>query len=143
MVGPIDADDAWSETFLSALRSYPTLPADANVEAWLVTIAHRKVIDLVRKAERSAKPVAEVPVEPIEFDLDGSAIDLAVLLGRLPDRQRLAVIYHYLGGLPYAEVAVVMGGSPEAARRAAADGIAKLRTARAVRAHRYESKGTV
>ncbi len=61
VVGPVDADDAWSETFLSALRAYPTLPADANVEAWLVTIAHRKVIDLVRKAQRSATPVAEVP----------------------------------------------------------------------------------
>ena len=25
---PIDADDAWSETFLSALQAYPQLPAD-------------------------------------------------------------------------------------------------------------------
>ena len=128
LVGPIDADDAWSETFMSALRVYPTLPADANVEAWLVTIAHRKVIDLVRKDRRSAKPVAEVPVEPTEFDFGGSEIDLARLLGRLSDRQRQAVIYHYLVGLPYAEVAALVGGSPEAARRAAADGIAKLRT---------------
>lgn len=148
MVGPIDADDAWSETFLSALRAYPTLAADANVEAWLVTIAHRKVIDLVRKAGRSAKPVADVPVEPAEWNLDGSEIDgseidLAVLLGRLPHRQRLAVVYHYLGGLPYAEAAAVMGGSPEAARRAAADGIAKLRKLRATGARRYETKGTV
>ncbi|MGH8862622.1 MAG: RNA polymerase sigma factor, partial [Jatrophihabitantaceae bacterium] len=39
VVGPVDADDAWSETFLSALRAYPDLPAQANVEAWLVTIA--------------------------------------------------------------------------------------------------------
>ncbi len=70
-----------------------------------MTIAHRKVIDLVRKAHRAAKPVAEVPVEPTEFDHDDSEIDLAPLLGRLPDRQRLAVVYHYLGGLPYAEVA--------------------------------------
>ena len=143
MVGPIDADDAWSETFLSALRAYPTLPADANVEAWLVTIAHRKVIDFVRKAQRSAIPVAEVPVEPAELDLGGSEIDLARLLGQLSDRQRLAVMYHYLVGLPYAEVAALVGGSPEAARRAAADGIAKLRTARAVGAHRDQIEGTV
>ncbi|MGH3381189.1 MAG: RNA polymerase sigma factor, partial [Actinoallomurus sp.] len=34
-----DADDAWSETFLSAMRAYPDLPETANVEAWLVTIA--------------------------------------------------------------------------------------------------------
>ncbi|MEP7045876.1 MAG: sigma-70 family RNA polymerase sigma factor, partial [Ilumatobacteraceae bacterium] len=41
VVGAMDADDAWSETFLSAMRAYPSLPDDANVEAWLVTIAHR------------------------------------------------------------------------------------------------------
>ena len=45
----------------------------------------------------------------------------------LPQRQRLAVAYHHLGGLPYAEVAALIGGTPEAARRAAADGIARLR----------------
>jgi RNA polymerase sigma factor (sigma-70 family) len=132
LVGPIDADDAWSETFLSALRAYPTLPADANVEAWLVTIARRKVIDLVRRAQRTAQPVADVPVQPTGLDttgLDpsGSEVDLARLLSRLSDRQRQAVIYHYLVGLPYAEVAALAGGSPEAARRAAADGIARLR----------------
>ena len=143
LVGPVDADDAWSETFLSALRAYPTLPADANVEAWLVTIARRKAIDLVRKAKRAAMPVAEVPVAPSELDLDGNEIDVARLLGRLSGRQRLSVIYHYLVGLPYAEVAAVIGGSPEAARRAAADGIAKLRTARAPDADKDETQGTV
>ena len=45
VVGPVDAEDAWSETFLSALRAYPELPADANVEAWLVTIAHRRALE--------------------------------------------------------------------------------------------------
>jgi DNA-directed RNA polymerase specialized sigma24 family protein len=34
-----DAKDAWSETSLAALRAYPELPEEANVEAWLVTIA--------------------------------------------------------------------------------------------------------
>ena len=143
MVGPIDADDAWSETFLSALRAYPTLPDDANVEAWLVTIAHRKVIDLVRRAERSATPVAEVPVEPSQLGFGGSEIDLARLLGRLSDRQRQAVIYHYLLGLPYAEVAGLVGGSPEAARRAAADGITKLRASLAADSHRDDNERRV
>ena len=142
LVGPIDADDAWSETFLAALRAYPALPADANVEAWLVTIARRKVIDLVRKAQRVAKPVAEVPDQPTEFDFGDSELDLNRLLGRLSDRQRRAVIYHHLAGLPYAEVAALVGGSPEAARRAAADGIAKLR-APAKGAHNDDSEGTV
>ena len=44
-----------------------------------------------------------------------------------PRRQREAVAYHYLAGLPYADVAAVTGGSTDAARRAAADGIASLR----------------
>ena len=39
LAGPHDADDAWSETFLSALRAWPDLPEDANVAGWLVTIA--------------------------------------------------------------------------------------------------------
>ena len=56
VVGPHDAEDAWSETFLSALRAYPDLPADANVEAWLVTIAHRKAIDVGRAAARRPAP---------------------------------------------------------------------------------------
>jgi RNA polymerase sigma factor (sigma-70 family) len=143
MVGPVDADDAWSETFLSALRAYPKLPPDANVEAWLVTIAHRKVIDLVRKSQRSATPVSEVPAEATEEDFDSVDYDLARVLGQLPERQRWAVVYHYLGDLPYADVAGVIGGTPEAARRAAADGIAKLRKDWARSARPHETKGTV
>ena len=64
VLGRADADDAWSETFLAALRAYPDLPADANVEAWLVTIAHRKAIDVTRAAARRAVPVAELPEDP-------------------------------------------------------------------------------
>jgi DNA-directed RNA polymerase specialized sigma24 family protein len=37
------------------------------------------------------------------------------------------VAYHHLAGLPHAEVAAILGGSTDAARRAAADGIAALR----------------
>jgi RNA polymerase sigma factor (sigma-70 family) len=143
LLDPVDADDAWSETFLSALRAYPRLPADANVEAWLVTIAHRKAIDLVRKASRSATPVADVPDPPAEASTDGGGFDLAQALARLPARQRHAVAYHYLAGLPYAEVAAVMGGSTDAARRAAADGIANLRKARAASAYLDETQRTM
>ncbi len=130
VLGPVDADDAWSETFLSALRAYPQLPADANVEAWLVTIAHRKAIDVIRRTRRAAVPVADVPdVAAVAGPdgPDGRDLDLPGSLARLPERQRFAVAYHYLAGLPYAEVAAVIGGTAEAARRAASDGIANLR----------------
>jgi RNA polymerase sigma factor (sigma-70 family) len=138
MLSPADADDAWSETFLSALRAYPRLRADANVEAWLVTIAHRKVIDLVRKAKRTA-PLADIPDRPDAATADGDEMDLGGSLAALPERQRYAVAYHYLAGLPYAEVAEVMGGSTDAARRAAADGIANLRKARAAGPQREDT----
>ena len=128
VLGAADAEDAWSETFLSALKAYPRLPADANVEAWLVTIAHRKAIDVRRAEARRAITTAEVPERPSPRgrpeDWDG---DLWAALGSLPDRQRTAVAYHYLGGLPYQEIAAITGGSADAARRAAADGIKKLR----------------
>jgi DNA-directed RNA polymerase specialized sigma24 family protein len=45
----------------------------------------------------------------------------------LPEKQRHAVAYHYLGGLRYVEVAKIIGGTTDAARRAAADGIRNLR----------------
>ena len=32
---PVDAEDAWSEDVLAALRAYPRLHADSNIEAWL------------------------------------------------------------------------------------------------------------
>jgi len=57
---------------------------------------------------------------------DGSGLWDA--LRALPLKQRQTVAYHYLVGLPYREVAAIVGGSEDAARRAAADGIASLRT---------------
>ncbi len=127
VLGPGDADDAWSETFLAALRAYPELPAGANVEAWLVRIAHNKAIDVTRAAARRALPVADVPERPSAHRADGRDLDLAAALAGLPRKQREAVAYHYLAGMPYADVAGVIGGTAEAARRSAADGIAKLR----------------
>jgi RNA polymerase sigma factor (sigma-70 family) len=127
VLGPADADDAWSETFLSAMKAYPDLPADANVEAWLVTIAHRKAIDVTRAAARRAVPVADPPEQATEATSEDGTDTLAQAVARLPARQKQAVAYHYLAGLPYAEIAAILGGSTDAARRAAADGIASLR----------------
>ncbi|NTW41623.1 MAG: RNA polymerase sigma factor, partial [Cellulomonadaceae bacterium] len=116
----------WAETFLAALRAYPTLPDDANVEAWLVTIAHRKAIDVVRATGRRAVPVGDLP-DGAATAPGGRDLDLWSALAALPTRQRSAVAYHHLGGLPYRDVAELLGGTADAARRAAADGIATLR----------------
>jgi RNA polymerase sigma factor (sigma-70 family) len=126
VLGPADADDAWSETFLAAMRAYPALPTDANVEAWLVTIAHRKAVDVIRARARRPVPTDSVP-ETAGAPGGGFDDELRTALARLPDKQKQAVAYHYLAGLPYAEVAAILGGSTDAARRAAADGIAALR----------------
>jgi DNA-directed RNA polymerase specialized sigma24 family protein len=53
--------------------------------------------------------------------------DLWDAVSALPLKQRQAVAYHYLAGLPYAEVAGLIGGTTEAARKAASDGIKTLR----------------
>jgi RNA polymerase sigma factor (sigma-70 family) len=123
-----DADDAWSETFLAALRAYPELPESANVEAWLVTIAHRKAIDVLRARKRQPVPVEEIAEGPARLGIPGADdASLWQAVRDLPDKQRQAVAYHYVAGLPYAEIAQIVGGTTEAARRAAADGIRNLR----------------
>jgi RNA polymerase sigma factor (sigma-70 family) len=128
VLGPLDAEDAWSETFLAALRAYSRLGDDANLEAWLVTIAHRKAVDAIRAAARRPAVVDELPERPSRAphpeDWDG---DLWEALRTLPVRQRASVAYHYLAGLTYQEVAAIIGGTPDAARKAASDGIRNLR----------------
>lgn len=131
LLGPADADDAWQETFLSALKAYPRLEAGSNIEAWLVTIAHRKAIDQHRARRRSAIPVASVKESgvagtPASDDSDVHE-GLWQLLAQLPAKQRAAVAYHHVAGLPYAQVAKILGNTESAARRAAADGIKTLR----------------
>lgn len=124
--GP-DADDAYSETFLSALQHWPELPEDANVEAWLVRVAQRKAVDLIR-AHARAVPTGNVPDRRSALGNPGAGeAELWDAVSALPERQRLAIAYHFLGGLPHGETAELIGGTAAAVRRAAADGIKTLR----------------
>lgn len=123
-----DADDAWSETFLAALQTWPELPEDTNVEAWLVRVAGRKAIDITRTRARHAIPTDTLPDRPTALGLaDDDSAHVWAEVARLPERQRLAIAHHYLGGLPHTETAQIIGGTPESVRRAAADGIRALR----------------
>lgn len=126
LLSPTDAEEAWSETFLSALRAYPQLRPDSNERGWLVTIAHRKALDQLRAAGRRPQPTADLPDAGVP-DPEPADERLRVAVGALPAKQRQAVVLHHLAGLAYAEVAAEIGGSEAAARRAAADGVARLR----------------
>lgn len=128
LLGVNDADDAWSETFLAAMRAYPDLPDTANVEAWLVTIARRKAIDVHRAAKRNPLPVEALPEAPTALGIPGADdTDLWEFVGRLPAKQRQAITFRYLAGMSYAEIAAILGGTVDAARRASADGLKNLR----------------
>jgi RNA polymerase sigma factor (sigma-70 family) len=128
LLGPVDSDDAWSETFLAALRGYPDLRADSNVRGWLVTIAHRKCLDVIRRRDRRPRPEPDLErlgaTTPPADTIDES---LVKAIAALPPKQRDAVVYHFLGDRPYREVGELLGTSTDAARRSAADGIAALR----------------
>ena len=44
-----DADDAFQETFLRALRAYPSLKHGRHLRAWALTIASNVAIDAKRR----------------------------------------------------------------------------------------------
>ena len=128
VLGPVDAEDAWSETFLAALRAYPRLRPDSDVRAWLITIAHRKAIDGYRARRRAPTPVDQLPNIVVDDGVHREVDEaLQSAVATLPDKQRQVVAYRYLADLSYADIAALVGGSPAAARRSAADGIANLR----------------
>jgi RNA polymerase sigma factor (sigma-70 family) len=124
-VGPTDADDCFQETFIAALRAYPRLRHGANLRAWLLKIAKRKALDSRRSHVRHPVPVATVPERPSAGDHAGP--DVLAAVGRLPEKQRIAVLLRHLVGSPYPEVAEVLECSQDAARRSVHEGLSKLR----------------
>jgi RNA polymerase sigma factor (sigma-70 family) len=144
-VGRADAEDCFQETFIAAMRAYPRLRADSNLRAWVLTIAHRKALDVHRGHARGALPVAEIAAvldgagsqagsrthmrrrhtglgEPQERD---EALWQAV--HELPARQRSAILLRYVADLPHRDIATTIGCSEEAARRSLHEGLNKLR----------------
>jgi RNA polymerase sigma factor (sigma-70 family) len=120
-----DADDCFQETFLSALRAYPSLRDATNLRGWLLTIAHRKAVDHHRANGRRPLPVPEVR-EVAAGEIE-SERGIWGMVGALPPKQRAAVALRYGCDLPHAEIAAALGCSPEAARRSLHEGIKRLR----------------
>jgi RNA polymerase sigma factor (sigma-70 family) len=124
-VGPVDADDCFQETFLSALRAYPRLREGSNLRAWVMAIATRKAIDHARGVKRRAVPVADVPERAAVVEEDHSEVWEA--LGELTPRERAAVVQRYVLDLPYSEVGTALGSSEDAARAMTYEARNKLR----------------
>jgi RNA polymerase sigma factor (sigma-70 family) len=127
-VGPVDADDCFQETFLSALRAYPRLRSDTNLRAWVLTIAHRKAIDAHRGRARRATPTEAVPDAGAASTSDGDPA-LWRAVRSLPPKQRDAVLLRYVNDLAHGEIGAALGCSEEAARQNVHEGVRKLREA--------------
>ena len=79
------AEDALSEAFAAALREWPVHGCPANPEAWLMTVARRKTIDMYRGRRRD-----EDASEAIRILADG--MEAAMAETEIPD-QRLALMF--------------------------------------------------
>ena len=124
--GPLDADDCFQETWISALRAYPNLRRGDNLRAWLFKIAQNKSIDAHRARGRRAVPVAALPERPPSSPSDTDP-ELWERVRELPPKQRTAVFCRSVLGMPYAELAVLLESSEDAARRNVHEGLKRLK----------------
>jgi len=116
------AEDAFQETFLRALRAYPSLRHGGNLRAWVLTIAERIAIDDHRRSRPAVEPPEQEmwPERPAYAELEHLAADL-------PPTERAAVVLRYGYDLDYEQIGAVLGSSAEAARQAASSGVRSLR----------------
>lgn len=125
-VGRQDADDVFQETFLAAMKAYPRLRAGSNLQAWVLTIAHRKALDHFRARKRRPDLPGEVP-EVAHHD-DGPGDDAVWDEVRaLPAKQRTAITLRFAADLDYAAIGKATGTSADAARKNVHEGMKKLR----------------
>jgi predicted RNA polymerase sigma factor len=79
------AEDALSEAFASALKDWPQNGCPSNPEAWLLTVARRKAIDVVRRRQRGETVTAE-------WQILAEGLEAAAMEAQIPDR-RLALMF--------------------------------------------------
>jgi RNA polymerase sigma factor (sigma-70 family) len=126
-VGRLDADDCYQETWLAALRAYPSLRDASNLRSWIFTVAHRKAIDHARR--RRPVPVGDrVPGGATTPAPESPDDALWALVRQLPTKQRTALALRYVLDAGYEEISAVMGTSEEAARRNVHEALKRLRT---------------
>jgi RNA polymerase sigma factor (sigma-70 family) len=127
------AEDAVQETFLAVWRSAGSFAARrGTARAWIMTLAHRRAVDIVRREEvRAAAPLPE-------NDARGETIDLLLGLERqrvrraldgLPAPQRETLELAYYGGLTQSEIATRLGQPLGTIKTRTFSALARLRTA--------------
>src|ERR687897_1544441 len=125
-----EADDAVQEAWVRLSRS--NAGEIDNLEAWLFTVVGRVALNMLRsRKRRGEEPLeAHLPdpivdraggIDPEHEALLSDSVGLALLvvLETLPPAQRLAYVLHDTFGVPFAEIAPIVGRSPAAARQLA------------------------
>ncbi len=125
-VGYHEADDAWQETMLAALRAYPELRNDGNLRGWMFTIAHHKALDTHRARARRPIATADVP-EPVVPPPPAPEPALWEAVRRLPQKQRAAVTLRFAADLEYSAIGALIDCSEQAARQNVRAGLSAVR----------------
>lgn len=118
---PDEVEDLVQESLLAIHNKRQTYDPDLPVTAWLYAIARYKLVDLMRRRERHERRTDslddEHAREPSAPEHDEMAErDVNVLLRRLPDRQRSAIVHTKIEGLSVAETARRTGMSESAVK---------------------------
>jgi RNA polymerase sigma-70 factor (sigma-E family) len=125
-----DAEDVAIEaTARAAMRWQRLLP---EPDPWVTTVSVNLSIDLWRRRSRAAThDRTSVPGpdrdEGVAHDHDDQRIDLARALGRLPRRQRDAIVLRYFGDFTEAQTAAMLGVTLGTVKQHTSRGLARLR----------------
>jgi RNA polymerase sigma-70 factor, ECF subfamily len=128
------AEDAVQEAFLGIWRGADRFVAErAKASSWILTLVHRRAVDLVRREERRrAEPIESAP-EPTTGSADEEAWlrlqreRVQAALRRLPDQQREALELAYFGGFTQSELADRLGEPLGTIKSRMFAGLARLR----------------
>lgn len=127
LAGPDDGPDVAQQAWVQALAAYPALRSSRNLRSWLLTITARCATD-AHRARARGPVLAEAPDRAAPTSPDAPDEQLWDAVRRLPQRQRTAVVLHYVVDLDHASVATALGTTPAASRRLVSDALTALRT---------------
>ncbi|MEM9036731.1 MAG: sigma-70 family RNA polymerase sigma factor [Actinomycetota bacterium] len=104
------AEDLTGETFAAAAAAFRDGRADQVTEAWLRTVAKRRLIDHWRHETVARRRVVELAdrriVEPPDVAEQHAVVDA---LGQLSEDQRRALVLRHMDGHSVSEVAELLG----------------------------------